>query len=156
MSNGFISYIFKVLENGSLGHMYFGKKIREQEDFGHLIEYVRRDMAPNVYEGNHRFSLEHLRQEYPTYGSGDMRYPAFELEQADGSRVTDFRYKTHRIYKGKENLKGFSCLRREGRRGGNTGGYFRRCVAGYGYYSEIYDFQGLSGHYKKYGIYFPE
>ena len=110
LSNGFISYIFKVLENGSLGHMYFGKKIREREDFGHLIEYVRRDMAPNVYEGNHRFSLEHLRQEYPTYGSGDMRYPAFELEQADGSRVTDFRYKTHRIYKGKENLKGLPAV----------------------------------------------
>ena len=35
LSNGFISYIFKVLENGSLGHMYFGKKIREREDFGH-------------------------------------------------------------------------------------------------------------------------
>ena len=49
LSNGFISYIFKVLENGSLGHMYFGKKIREREDFGHLIEYVRRDMACLLY-----------------------------------------------------------------------------------------------------------
>lgn len=103
--NDSISYIFKVLENGSLGHIYFGKRLRPRAEFGHLIEFPRRDMAPNVYEGNHRFSMEHLKQEYPTYGSGDMRYPAFELEQQDGSRVVDFKYREHRIFKGKKKLK---------------------------------------------------
>lgn len=100
-----ISYIFKVLQNGQLGQIYYGKKIADKEEFGYLIEYARRDMAPNVYEGEHRFSLEHLKQEYPTFGSGDMRYPAFELEREDGSRVVEFQYKSHEIYKGKRPLQ---------------------------------------------------
>lgn len=103
--NNQISYIFKVLQNGQLGHIYYGKRLKDREDFGHMIEYARRDMAPYAFEGNTRFSLEHLKQEYPTYGSGDMRYGAFELEQEDGSRVVDFRYLGHQIYFGKKKLE---------------------------------------------------
>ncbi len=100
-----ISYIIKVLENGQLGHVYYGRHITDKDDFGYLIEYARRDMAPYPFEGNSTFSLEHLKQEYPTFGSGDTRYPAFELEREDGSRVVDFKYKNHEIYRGKKGLE---------------------------------------------------
>ena len=63
-------------------------------------------MAPYPYEGESKFSLEHLKQEYPTYGSGDTRYPAFELEREDGSRAVDFKYKGHNIFSGKKKLEG--------------------------------------------------
>ena len=63
-------------------------------------------MAPYPFEGESNFSLEHLRQEYPAYGSGDTRYPAFEIEREDGSRVVDFRYKSHKIFPGKKKLEG--------------------------------------------------
>lgn len=106
LCNNAVSYIIKVLRNGQLGHVYYGKRLNDREDFGYLIEYARRDMAPYPYEGESIFSLEHLRQEYPTYGSGDTRYPAFELERADGSRVADFTYKEHRIFSGKKKLEG--------------------------------------------------
>lgn len=99
-----ISYIFKVLQNGQLGHIYYGKRLNDRESFGHLIEYARRDMAPYAFEGNSRFSLEHLKQEYPTFGSGDMRYGAFELETEDGSRIVDFQYAEHDIFPGKKKL----------------------------------------------------
>lgn len=105
-----ISYIIKVLENGQLGHVYYGKHITDKEDFGYLIEYARRDMAPCPFEGNSTFSLEHLKQEYPTFGSGDTRYPAFELEREDGSRVVDFKYKEHEIYQGKKELEGLPAV----------------------------------------------
>lgn len=105
-----ISYIIKVLENGQLGHVYFGKHITDKKDFGYLIEYARRDMAPYPFEGRSDFSLEHLKQEYPTFGSGDTRYPAFELEREDGSRVVDFRYESHRIFSGKKGLKGLPAV----------------------------------------------
>lgn len=105
-----ISYVMKVLENGQLGHVYYGKHITDREDFGYLIEYATRDMAPYPFEGRSNFSLEHLKQEYPTYGSGDTRYPAFELESADGSRVADFKYKTHIIYSGKKALDGLPAV----------------------------------------------
>ncbi|MBS6560551.1 MAG: alpha-galactosidase [Clostridiales bacterium] len=108
--NDQISYIIKVLENGQLGHLYYGKHITDREDFGYLVEYARRDMAPCAFEGNTSFSLEHLKQEYPTFGSGDMRYSAFELEREDGSRVADFRYKEHVILKGKKSLDGLPAV----------------------------------------------
>lgn len=105
-----ISYIIKVLENGQLGHVYYGKRLTDKKDFGCLIEYARRDMAPYPFEGRSDFSLEHLQQEYPTFGSGDTRYPAFELEQEDGSRVVDFKYRSHQIYPGKKGLEGLPAV----------------------------------------------
>lgn len=108
--NQSISYIFKVMKNGQLGHIYYGKNITDCDDFGYLIEYAGRDMTPNCFEGNYRFSLEHLKQEYPAYGSGDMRYPAFELEQKNGSRTVDFQYKEHVIFAGKKKLEGLPAV----------------------------------------------
>ncbi|HBA64244.1 MAG TPA: alpha-galactosidase, partial [Lachnospiraceae bacterium] len=108
--NNSISYIIKILENGQPGQVYFGRRLTDREDFGYLVEYARRDMAPYPFEGRSDFSLEHLKQEYPTFGSGDMRYPAFELEREDGSRVVDFRYKSYEIYKGKKKLEGLPAV----------------------------------------------
>ena len=56
---------------------------------------------PAFYEGDRFFSLEALRQEYPAYGTGDMRYPAYELLRENGSRLSGFVYQSHRIYPGK-------------------------------------------------------
>ena len=108
--NNEVSYIIKILRNGQPGHVYYGRRLRDREDFGYLVEYARRDMAPYPYEGESEFSLEHLRQEYPAHGSGDTRYPAFELESEDGSRVVDFTYKSHRIFPGKRKLQGLPAV----------------------------------------------
>ncbi|MDE6475630.1 MAG: alpha-galactosidase [Erysipelotrichaceae bacterium] len=103
--NNEISYIIKVLENGHLGHLYYGKRIKHREDFSHLLEIRRRAMAVFYYEGS-SFSLEHIKQEYPSYGAGDMRYPAYEILQENGSRITEFKYRSHNIFKGKKKLEG--------------------------------------------------
>ena len=110
LCNGEISYIFGILANGQPGHIYYGKRLTDREDFGYMTEYAMRDMAPCAFEGNTSFSLEHLKQEYPAYGSGDMRFPAFELEYENGSRTVDFRYKEHAIYKGKKGLEGLPAV----------------------------------------------
>ena len=74
--NNEISYIMCVLPNGHLGNLYFGKRIHDREDFSYLLEMKQRAMTACVYEGNRKFSLEHLKLEYPVYGSSDYRYPA--------------------------------------------------------------------------------
>ncbi len=102
--NNQISYIIKILQNGQLGQLYYGKKIRMREDYGHLFEESTRDMAAYPYEGYSKFSLEHIKQEYPTIGNGDIRYPAYVLERENGSRVVEFTYVSHKIYKGKPGL----------------------------------------------------
>lgn len=101
-----VSYIMTILRNGQLGHLYYGKAIRDRESFGHMLEIRIRSMAPCFYEGDREFSMEHIKQEYPSYGHGDMRAPAYDILQTDGSHITEFVYESHRIYQGKPGLKG--------------------------------------------------
>ena len=110
LTNGEISYIITVLRNGQLGQLYFGSAIRDREDFSHFLELAPRPMAPCAYEGNLAFSLEHIKQEYPAYGSGDMRNPAFTIVMENGSRISDFIYKGHRIYAGKEGIEALPAI----------------------------------------------
>ena len=105
-----ISDVFCVMKNGQLGQLYFGKKIRDREAFGHLLEESYRDMSPCAFEGDRMFSLENLKQEYPTFGSGDMREPAFQILQENGSKITDFVYVSHTIFAGKKPLEGLPAV----------------------------------------------
>ncbi len=106
LTNGRISYLMKVLPNGTLGQLYFGRAIRDREDFDHLLEFASRPMSSCVFEGNPCFSLEHCRQEYPSHGSTDFRRPAVELRQPNGSRITSFVYHSHTVAPGKPALDG--------------------------------------------------
>ena len=101
-----ISYIIKILDNDQPGQLYYGKRLTYREDFSHLFEYAMRDMSPYAFEGNSTFSLENIKQEYPTFGCGDMRFPADEIERENGSHVVEFVYKEHKIYNGKPKLEG--------------------------------------------------
>lgn len=69
-----------------------------------------RDMAPCTYEGDRTFSMEYLKQEYPSYGHGDMREPAYEILQEDGSRITEFTFEDYVILKGKRKLEGLPAV----------------------------------------------
>lgn len=104
--NNTISYMMKILRNGQMGQLYFGKKVALREDYGYLIENRYRPVSAYVYDDEYSFSLEHLKQEYPSYGTTDFRMPALEITQQNGSRITDFKYVSHKIYKGKPKLKG--------------------------------------------------
>ena len=106
LTNGRISYLMKVLPNGTLGQLYFGRAIRDRENFDHLLEFASRPMSSCVFEGNPSFSLEHCRQEYPSHGSTDFRRPAVELRQPNGSRITSFVYHSHTVAPGKPALDG--------------------------------------------------
>ena len=103
--NDEISYIFTILKNDQLGQLYYGQKIKDREDFTHLFELRPRAMSVCTFEGDLAFSLEHIKQEYPAYGTGDMRHPAFDLLQTNGSHITDFKYKEHSIIQGKPKIE---------------------------------------------------
>ena len=45
LNNGKISYLMKVLPNGALGQLYFGKAIQDSECFDHLFEQHHRPMS---------------------------------------------------------------------------------------------------------------
>lgn len=100
-----ISYIFKIIDNNQLGQLYYGKKVMDRDSFEQLFEKSRRDMAPYTFEGDTTFSLEHIKQEYPTFGTGDMRRPAYVIERENGSRIINPIYKSHKIFPGKTKLE---------------------------------------------------
>lgn len=104
--NEYISYIFMILKNGQLGQLYYGKVIHDREDFSYLLELIKRPMSVCTFDDDDTFSLEHIKQEYPSYGTGDMRYPAFTILQKNGSQITNFKYLSHSIIKGKPTLEG--------------------------------------------------
>ena len=83
-----ISYVMQVLRNGQMGQLYFGKRVPEMRSYGYLIERSRRPMISEIYENEYGYSLENLRQEYPSYGTTDYRMPAVEIAQENGSRIT--------------------------------------------------------------------
>lgn len=95
-----------VLKNGHMGHLYFGKRIHDKADFSYLVEECQRPMTSCIYEGDRNFSLEHIRQEYPVYGTTDYRHPAIEILQKNGSRISEFVYEGYEITAGKVNLQG--------------------------------------------------
>ncbi len=106
LSNGKLSYLIKLLPNGQPGQLYFGKAIRDNENFDHLLEMNPRSMTAYLTEGDNRFSLDHVKQEYPSYGRTDFRRPAVEVRQPNGSRIVDLAYVSHTIAPGKPRLEG--------------------------------------------------
>ncbi len=110
LSNDTISYIMQVLENGHLGQLYCGKRIRDKEDFSYLCELAERPMSSCVFDKDSVFSLAGIKQEFPVYGSGDYRHPAVEILQQNGSRISEFVYESHRIVSGMPPLIGLPAL----------------------------------------------
>lgn len=106
MQNDAISYIFKVLQNGQLGHLYYGKRLQDRESFEHLHTAYPTPSTAYVYEGEETFSLDLIPQEYPAYGTTDFREPAIHIRQENGSRITQFSYEEYSIKKGKPAIPG--------------------------------------------------
>lgn len=107
LTNGQVSYIFHVMKNGQLGHLYYGKALRHRTDFSHLQIYdVPTAASCHVYEDDPAFSLETLRQEYPAYGNSDFREPAIGVRKRNSSHIPDFKYKSFRVLEGKPRLDG--------------------------------------------------
>lgn len=104
--NDKFSYIIKILKNGQMGHLYFGKRIHDKGSFSYLMEWRARSLGACLFAENPEFSLQYTRQEYPSYGTTDFHYPAFEIHQENGSNVSDFKYVSHVIYEGKKSLEG--------------------------------------------------
>ena len=105
LQNERISYVMTVLPGGQLGQLYFGKRIHDREDFGYLLEPCFR--THSCYENEENLiSLEHVKLEYPVYGSGDFRRGAVQILHENGSRLSKFVYDSHEIFPGKPALEG--------------------------------------------------
>ena len=103
--NDKISYICGITPVGELGSIYFGKRIHDKEDFSY-VEFRGGLACVAVDPDTESYSRELNRQEYPSFGTSDFGAQAYEVELPNGSRVSSFTYKEHRIFKGKTPLTG--------------------------------------------------
>lgn len=119
-----MSYLFQVIE-GYLVHIYWGAKLRSQAFSIHDIDEwngagstsegnrlglvqirERSSFISNPIQTRKQLSLDTLAQEFPQYGSSDLRHPAYQVQFEDGSRITELKYASHHIVAGKPSLEG--------------------------------------------------
>jgi len=96
--NGQVSYLVRVLEDGSLGQLHFGAPLAEGRSYRHL--------GRAGFPGFTNRLDDPIALEYPTSGGGDFRMPALVIDQADGSNVLRLEYVGYRIFPGKAAIAG--------------------------------------------------
>lgn len=104
------TYQMKVDNYGFLLHLYYGRRTNGYMDY--LLCYADRGFSGNPYDAgaDRTYSMDVLPQELPCHGTGDYRSPAVIVKNTDGSYGCDFRYKSHRILKGKYHISGLPAV----------------------------------------------
>ena len=87
--NKHLSYITCIMENGQMENLYYGKAIRDKEDFSYLHEEIMRSLMAVCVPEPGLLSMQYTKQEYPVYGTGDFRNPALTVRQENGSEIVD-------------------------------------------------------------------
>lgn len=104
------SYVIELVRGVYPAHAYWGRRIRDNRVLGLLERRGRASFSPSPFREDASFSLDSLPQEYPGYGSGDFRQPAYQVQLANGTTVTEAEYVRHRIYSGKPKLEGLPAV----------------------------------------------
>lgn len=100
------SYVIKIVEGGYPAHVYWGRRVRGTQ-LDRMLELTTRvSFSPSTDPDRFEISLDTLPHEYPAFGNSDFRSPAYQAQLHDGTTVTDLRYESHEIRKGKPALPG--------------------------------------------------
>lgn len=101
------SYLFGLYKGVYPIHLYWGRRLQTafpaMESFYDFSHAWRNLSAGDPAMG---ISLDTVPAEYSTFGSNDMRTPAFHAVYPDGTRLTELRYHSHTVYAGKRPLAG--------------------------------------------------
>ncbi len=110
------AYQMKADGYGVLLHTYYGPLSGLDGDMSRLIGRADRGFSPNPPDAgeDRTYSLDTLPQEYPGWGTGDLRLPCIQVELADGSAVADLRFTGFERQAGKYALDGLPAFHGEG------------------------------------------
>ncbi len=101
------TYAFEVINNRYLRHIYYGKKKKSIVS----PELQGISFAPYIEAYGWKYSPDSMTNEISFFGSGDFRATALRICSADGTGVTDFVYKTYRIFDGRPQIDGLPFAR---------------------------------------------
>ncbi|MCD7828155.1 MAG: alpha-galactosidase [Clostridiales bacterium] len=104
------SYIIGIYRENYLLNLYYGAKIPDTNLWQRAKRSKSASFSPsNPNFDNEDFSTDVAPMEYSCNGSGDFGVSAFSVRNSDGNSVTDLRYVSHKIYKGKPDLGAMPC-----------------------------------------------
>ncbi len=98
------SYLFQIMANGELGQLYYGHRIHHKSAYHNLSQREQHDAMASWTLDQPDFQPEMLKQEYASLGKGDFRYPAYQVQAPDGSRISELVYQDYQITQGKQRL----------------------------------------------------
>jgi alpha-galactosidase len=97
------SYLLGISPRGDLHHLHWGSPLSARAQRTLLAGWRKKtDESASLMENQSR--------EFADFGHNDLRSPAFQLEQAGGSRISRFTYRSHRITAGKPPFEGPSAV----------------------------------------------
>ena len=101
------SYVMGVF-GGRLLNLYYGKRIVCVPEIDYMLPStdLRAFSCADIRINGKKASTDNLTMEYSTFGSADLRTPAFSAVYEDGSSVTRFEYEDYKIYDGKYTIPG--------------------------------------------------
>ncbi len=108
------TYLIGIYDQRYLLTLYYGAKIEILKP--ERLEVIRElgfSPSPNEYFYKRAVSLDTLPQECPTFGYGDFRIPSLMVEQEDGSRCLDLRYKSYELLSDKPSITGMPSLHQD-------------------------------------------
>ena len=114
LSNGRISYVFRVSPEGILEHIHFGAHVSLDNC---LSAGPRREFRGSTveFQGVANYTLDDTPQEYPLFGTSDTRYPALHAVNGQGNTTNTLLYDSYEIVNNKPCL-----LDLPSARGGNS------------------------------------
>ncbi len=95
------SYWFRISEFNHMEHIYYGSRLIEQDVEAIRLKHSAELGSSVAYdESDVTYSMDSLCHEYSGIGIGDYRHSPIEIKMPDTTFVSDFVYKSHRIFKG--------------------------------------------------------
>ena len=98
LTNGRLSLILRVFEDGTLGQLHLGAPLPTGRSY--------RQLGPDPFEGFANRVGESIPLAYPTAGTGDFRVPSLVVRAPDGATALSLRYVRHATAAGKPALDG--------------------------------------------------
>ena len=99
------SYIIGLADENYLLNLYYGSYLPDTNLWANAKRLKSASFSPaNPHIPNEEFSTDVAPMEYSCNGSGDFRISALAIKNVDGNTVTDIRYVSHKIYKGKPSI----------------------------------------------------
>jgi len=104
------SYVMAV-QDGYLAHLHWGAALTGHAgDFDDMLRVIGRCSFSPTPDPGKPLSLDTLPQEFPVYGTSDMRFPAMQVRFSDGSSACELKYATFRLINGKPCLEGLPAV----------------------------------------------